>query len=116
MKVTYGGGSNIEGNDLVGTAVDLTTDGSQYVLAQKEGVIGFYKANAGTVIAAGKAYLLGGAAGTKGFTFSFSDETAIETVQDAQEVEDVRIYDLSGRRVEKATKGIYIINGKKVLK
>ena len=26
------------------------------------------------------------------------------------------IYDLSGRRVEKATKGIYIINGKKVLK
>jgi hypothetical protein len=26
------------------------------------------------------------------------------------------IFDLSGRRVEKATKGIYLINGKKLMK
>ena len=25
------------------------------------------------------------------------------------------VYDLSGRRVEKATKGVYIVNGKKVI-
>jgi len=32
------------------------------------------------------------------------------------ETEDGTIYDLSGRKVEKAVKGVYIINGKKVLK
>jgi hypothetical protein len=26
-----------------------------------------------------------------------------------------KIYDLSGRKVKKATKGLYIVNGKKVL-
>lgn len=35
--------------------------------------------------------------------------TAVETKTPAQEV----IYDLSGRRVQKATRGLYIINGKK---
>ena len=40
------------------------------------------------------------------------DETGIEAVDaDAEAV----IYDLQGRRVEKAVKGIYIVNGKKVL-
>ena len=40
------------------------------------------------------------------------DPTGIETV-DADA--DVVIYDLSGRRVEKMTKGLYIVNGKKVV-
>ncbi len=114
MTVYYGGGSNIEGNDLVGTAVDLTVDGSQYALAQKEGVTGFYKAEAGSVIAAGKAYIVARAAGTKGFTLNFPGETGIESVEKAAEGSE--IYDLAGRRVVKALKGVYIINGKKVLK
>ena len=114
MTVYYGGGSSIEDNDLVGTAVDLTVDGSQYALAQKEGVTGFYKAQAGTVIAAGKAYIVGGAAGVKGFGLSLPGETGIQGVEEATEAGE--IYDLAGRRVEKAQKGVYIINGKKVLK
>ena len=40
-------------------------------------------------------------------------ETAIESVE--TEMETV-IYDLAGRRVEKMEKGIYIVNGKKVIK
>ena len=39
-------------------------------------------------------------------------ETSIESVE--TEMETV-IYDLSGRRVEKMEKGIYIVNGKKVV-
>ena len=31
-------------------------------------------------------------------------------------IETYNIYDMSGRRVEKMTKGLYIVNGKKVLK
>ena len=42
------------------------------------------------------------------------DGDAVEEVQTMERENDV-IYDLSGRRVEKAGKGIYIINNKKVL-
>lgn len=40
--------------------------------------------------------------------------TAIEGIT-ADNRENTAIYDLTGRRVEKARKGLYIINGKKVL-
>ena len=100
-------------NMLQGTHEDIQADGSQYVLAQKNGVVGFYKAE-GT-IAAGKAYLTGGA-NVKGFALSFDGETGIADAVAEKTVESNAIYDLSGRRVEKAVKGIYIINGKQVLK
>ncbi len=99
-------------NDLKGAATDLTADGTQYVLAKKDDVVGFYQATSGT-IAAGKAYILYAGGGVKGFTFG----TATSIASPLGEKEEATvIYDLSGRRVEKATKGLYIINGKKVLK
>ena len=42
------------------------------------------------------------------------DVTRIEGVS-AEESHKVDVYDLSGRRVQRATKGLYIINGKKVI-
>ena len=42
------------------------------------------------------------------------DVTRIEGVN-AEESHKVDVYDLSGRRVQRATKGLYIINGKKVI-
>ncbi len=41
--------------------------------------------------------------------------TAIESIEAATTTAEGTIYDLSGRRVQKAKKGIYIINGKKVM-
>ena len=41
--------------------------------------------------------------------------TAIETVRTATTTSDKTIYDLNGRRVERPAKGIYIVNGKKVV-
>ena len=46
--------------------------------------------------------------------FSLDGVTGIEGIQNDQEVQEA-IYDLSGRRVEKTGKGIYIVNNKKVL-
>ena len=117
MTVTYAGQlDNIEGNDLKGTAEDIEAAG-KYVLAKPEGKpVGFYLADKGT-IKAGKAYLENDSNTgplVKAFYFTEEDATGIENVNynDNQEV----IYDLNGRRVSKAQKGIYIINGKKVLK
>ena len=102
-------------NDLKGTFVEIAADG-KYVLAQPEGKeVGFYKAE-GT-IPAGKAYLEAQGAEVKGFAIVINGgETAIEGITTSATIPADAIYDLSGRRVEKATKGIYIINGKKVLK
>ena len=104
----------VEKNELKGTIAPLATTGSEYVLAQKDGVIGFYKAE-GT-IPAGKAYIeYAGAAGVKGF--ALEGATGIELTPALSQGEgEPAIFDLSGRRVEKATKGIFIVNGKKVLK
>ena len=42
------------------------------------------------------------------------DVTGISTVKTATSI-DGNFYDLSGRRVTKPTKGLYIVNGKKVV-
>lgn len=49
--------------------------------------------------------------------FDFGTETGIEDINGMENAaENAVIYDLSGRRVQGAQKGIYIINGKKVIK
>ena len=45
---------------------------------------------------------------------SYGNITGIEDIQ-ASKRSNVQVYDLTGRRVEKTSKGLYIINGKKVL-
>lgn len=76
----------------------------------------FVKVNAGTV-PAGKALLDASKVGeVKAFTFVFEDATGIESIQNSKSEIQNAIFDLSGRRVSKAQKGIYIVNGKKVVK
>ena len=53
--------------------------------------------------------------GVKMFIHHADDETGIEEIQMSNGSNNGEIYDLAGRRVEKANKGIYIINNKKVL-
>ena len=55
-----------------------------------------------------------GAMAVKGFAFK-GTTTGVESVESNNHAPQV-IYDLAGRRVSKAEKGIYIINGKKVIK
>lgn len=48
-------------------------------------------------------------------TFTVSETSGIETVNTVQNTDNAPVYDLSGRRVTKAAKGIYIKNGKKFI-
>ncbi len=65
---------------------------------------------------ANKAYLvLPQASNVSFYSFIFGDgTTAIDDIV-TNETDSTLIYDLAGRRVEKAGKGIYIVNGKKLL-
>ena len=59
-----------------------------------------------------KAYMKAGA-DVKGFALNFNEETLIRGIQQAEKA-NAPVFDLSGRRILKAQKGIFIINGKKV--
>ena len=103
-------------NSLLGTMTSITNPsyGSVYVLNGTNGA-GFYKLSETGTIDANKAYLTysGGGAKAREF-FGFDEATGIEipTVEDVNA--DAVVYDLQGRRVQNPTKGLYIVNGKKV--
>lgn len=104
-------------NQLVAAAEPVTATGVQYILADLEGVAGFAKATPGTVIPAGKGYMsiTTAGAGVKAFyPFGDGNATAIDKV--VENTQEGILYNLSGQRVNRTQKGIYIINGKKVLK
>lgn len=68
----------------------------------------------GTNILGCRAYLpVSGTQTVKGLRFNEGTTTRIESLE-AGQTHKIDAYDLSGRRVERAGKGLYIINGKKV--
>ena len=101
-----------------GTLVDKTfTDedmqaADHYVLSNGHDFV--WVKDAGT-LAAGKCWIeLSKAAGARRLTIVFEDETTgISSVKTAATIEG-NCYDLSGRRVAKPTKGLFIVNGKKI--
>lgn len=105
-------GNAAASNDLSGTNQKITvTANENYVLGNKGG-IGFYKYN-NTTMPAFKAYL-SSSSEAPAFSFSFGDmETAIKAIE--SDNSKAVIYDIAGRRVQKAAKGLYIVNGKKVM-
>ena len=111
----------IESNLLEGTLVDTNIYAEAYVLGFVDGEAGLYKAELNQegglafLNNANKAYLPApeGSQEAASYSFRFPGTTGVEEVK----VENVvkGIYDLQGRKVLKPVKGIYIINGKKVL-
>ena len=106
----------LEGNELQGTATSITNPGNAYVLNKTAtNGVGFYKLSSTGTIGANKAYLTySGASLTRSF-FGFDETTGIE-MPTAEVIDaDAVVYDLQGRRVAQPTKGLYIVNGKKVI-
>lgn len=89
--------------------------------ADSRNPIGFYKVKSNvTNIPGNKAFLVltNAEAQAKGFVLEFEDggTTGIETIENSKNsTEDGVYYDLQGRRVENPTRGVYIVNGKKVV-
>ena len=101
-------------NDLTWQADAKVATGSEYVLAKKNGMVGFYKAKAGTTIAARKAYIVN--TNSEIQALFFDTTTAIESAPGAQDATDSPIYNVAGQRIDKLQRGVNIVNGKKILK
>lgn len=106
--------ATITGNQLgqsAGAARTLTA-GECYILGNGTEGTAFYPCKAGS-LPINKAYLLGN--GESAIVMNFGNAvTGINTIA-APASAKAPIFDLSGRRVVKATKGLYIQNGKKVI-
>ena len=110
---------NFKGNSLKGTldGINGNENGSIYVLNSKESTgVGFYKLDTTGTLAANKAYLeySDPTAGAREFFALFDEATGIESTHHSPLTTD-QYYDLQGRRVKNAAKGVYIVNGRKVV-
>lgn len=103
-------------NMLAGTVATQTAEeGALTLQNNSESGIGFY-AYTGTNLKGFRAYIPAEqASNVKGLALDFDMETIVRGIEEAQQ-QKAEMFDLSGRRIQKAQKGIYIVNGKKVIK
>jgi hypothetical protein len=124
-------------NLLYGTvsATQISTDPDYYyfVLSKVDGIVGMYLAkltDGKFQNNANKAYMMlkkgdlgiydeevdtGTEQLSRGFVFDFGEETSIDELKGENGKVKTAVYDLSGRCVQKAQKGIFIQNGKVVM-
>lgn len=109
-------------NELTGVLTDTELSSVESfdqvrIFSKKDNVAGFYKPNSGiTSLAANKAYIM---APTNNealvLNFAGGEVTGINQATINATEANAPIYDLTGRRVAKAVKGIYVKNGKKFI-
>ena len=99
-----------------GTAKNITNENS-YVLSNQSTVWAFYKVgSAATALPMNKAYLVLPDGASEGvIRFNFGNTTGMELVGTDAAAAQGKVYDLSGREVKVAAKGLYIVGGKKVI-
>ena len=100
-------------------------DQTNFLLGKKNGVTTFYRVAQTGTVSAGKAYLqlptsvVGDLSGSRVMRIVADDETTgiseALPLNDNGEMKNDNVYDLQGRRVTKPTRGLYIVNGKKVV-
>lgn len=89
---------------------------TNYILSKEADGVGFYKVNsAGNSMGANTAYLQvkDAAIGARTAFFFDNDATSINTIESVQQ--NGTVYNLNGQLVAQPTKGLYIVNGKKVI-
>jgi hypothetical protein len=124
-----------EDNLLKGTLIekplDLSSESPYYSLGRLNGNIGFYKFkgadNTTTItLGANKAYLqipIPSSNSVRGFKIGFAGDDSlvsddggfVDGINEIQNTGENVIYDLNGLRVNTLRKGIYVVNGKKVV-
>lgn len=107
--------ASVTGLDFIGTyAASITVPTGSYIISGGK----IYNVNSAVTLKNTRAYFAT-TSGARVMTFTLDGEetTGIVTMENGElNIETGAIYDLSGRRVVAPTKGLYIINGKKVVK
>ena len=130
VPVFTGAADDVTNNVFVrgeGTPVSYSETNQNYILFNGEDGIGFYKANNNNV-ATNRAYIhVTSSNNVKSFVINLEDDaTGISLMEDGRsQMEDGAIYNIAGQRLDNSQftihnsqlkRGIYIVNGKKILK
>lgn len=88
-----------------------------YILTKKDGIVAFRKADGATnTVEANHAYLTATGAGAPMLSINFGgNTTGIANVKSQMEEGRGEYYNLNGQRVAHSNKGLYIVNGKKMV-
>ena len=132
--LTYGGtsaGTEYNGGDMQRVTEDMenfapsvTTDKTRYryILGNDNGTAKFFVPSGSGTLKKGKAYLqtlknlIPASGSARGIRIVFADDiTGVNEVKTQSEKVDNKYYDMMGRRVMNPTKGLYILNGKKII-
>ena len=123
VPVCAGETDDVTDNKLVAvleaTTIPQTVDGNiNYVFGKSGGKEQFFKVRtAGMEVPANNAYLAIPKAQAKGIDVIGlnGDATGISTIENA-DMQNSEVYNLQGQKVNRAQKGVYIVNGKKIVK
>ena len=113
INVVEGGAVGAMQNLFQGVLVDTEVDAPIFVLMNGDAGVGFYMTKQTFTVGAHTAYLPATAGSSRSF-IAIDEATAIEDIA-AETMTNGEVYNLQGQRVVKAQKGLYIINGKKVV-
>lgn len=116
INVAKDGAKAVANNALIGVVASKTIDAGSFVLMASPAV-GFYKTTNKFTVGAHTAYIAplpaASVESVREFIAINGEATAIKTVETEQQ--NGEIYNLAGQRVNKAQKGLFIQNGKKVI-
>ena len=102
-------------NLLIGVTSNHSAEEGDYVLAYRNSVRGFFRAEPDVVIPVGKAYLPLGGSDARSFLPLDYETTGLRALLMNNEKVKKEIFSLSGQRVSQPKKGLYIIGGRKVV-
>ncbi|MBR2154425.1 MAG: hypothetical protein IJ901_07415 [Bacteroidaceae bacterium] len=117
IPVVASSNTDVAGNVFVGVTEDTEVDAGIFVLLNGAQGVGFYKTENAFTVGANTAYI-SVPSGVKARFIGVEeddDATAITAIEATEAVNNGVIYNLSGQRVVKPLKGIYIQNGKKII-
>lgn len=114
IPVIASSSTDVSANVFVGVtdATKVNTIGI-FVLMDGTNGVGFYKTTKAFTVGAHTAYIPAGASARSFIDIVEGETTGIRSIDNGQLMMD-NVYDLQGRRVAHPTKGLYIVNGKKV--
>ena len=119
IPVIASSSTNVTGNKLEGVHAATAKDANSIYVLMASPKVGFYSNNKAFTVGANTAYLPAGFDGTGAPVFYLFDNiggtTGIDTVNGSEFTVNGEYYNVAGQRVAQPTKGLYIVNGKKVV-
>ena len=107
--------TDVSANKFKGVIANTEVDAGIYVLMDEAEGIGFYQTEKAFTVGANTAYLPAIAMPEARAFISLDGEEATGIAEVKGIAAEQQVYDLQGRRVAQPVKGLYIVNGRKVV-